>query len=218
MDEVEAAIRAVAQQAQHTSRWDWDDRSAQRDTGGTVTTAMFQAIAKVNTRYGYKMHLADLAPISRISEQAEGAPPGSHTTYGATLGWLPPGQGDDIHRPKTVQLQKGMSRASMFRVACHETGHVILGHPISGPVEAMNFMLSGERNGGGPQDEVAVELAAGAVCRLAGVGTGRFSPRFIREQDTRFISENTIADAARAAREIWSAVAPLAVPAQARAA
>jgi hypothetical protein len=218
MDEVEAAVRAVARQAQHITRRDWDERCAQRDTGGTVTTAMFQAIAKVCTHHGYRTHLANLAPISRLSEKAEGAPRGSHTTYGATLGWLPPGEGDDIHRPKTVQLQKGMSRASTFRVACHETGHVILGHPLSGPVEAMKFMLSGERNGGGPQDEVAVELAAGAVCQLAGIGSGRFSPRFIREQgDARFISEATIADAVRAGREIWSAVAPQ-VPAQARAA
>jgi hypothetical protein len=58
-----------------------------------------------------------------------------------------------------------------------------------------------------PEQECACELAAGTVALLAGIGTGQFSPAFLRDR-ARGMTGRARRDAMNVTRVIWQAIAP----------
>lgn len=114
----------------------------------------------------------------------------------------------------TITLLTGMSDASTARVLGHELGHVLLGHTGTSYAESAAIMQERlDRLWRGDDvvedlgDEVAVELGTAAVCRLAGIGTGRFSAEYVAERHAG-ISEASRWAALLSARALWHAIAP----------
>jgi hypothetical protein len=126
------------------------------------------------------------------------------SVLGATTGPLVPGY------ENTVRLARGLSPASEARVLCHETAHVILGHSgLTFETALAALAKRFEAQAEDPAEEAAAELAAGAFCRVAGIGTGRFSPEFIWQKlQGQPVPEDAILAGLLGTRILWAAAAP----------
>ena len=192
---LEAAVRGIAARSRTAVPIPWEHAHVLTDPG-RVQPRVIARLAGLCRRYGYVVSRSDLSEISRAA--------GGHI-LGATSSGLANGTGR-----KTVQLDRGMSPASEARVLAHETGHVILGHTGLTPDQEIRALMKRiVAQAEDPAEEAAAELAAGAFCKVAGIGTGRFSPQFIwQKYRGQPVAEEAIHAGLLGARIIWAAAAP----------
>ena len=187
----------------HTLPWEGvcGGETAENDAG-TVPAGYSKALSALARDAGYSIRLGGGASDWATLE-----------ALGATMG---PVTGDPGEWPAwTVTIKPGMSAASTARVMGHELGHALLAHPGRSMTEAGQVADDRHRryietgNAECTEHEVAVELATYAVCREAGIGTGRFSLEFIASR-LPWLSTAELERAKQAAdltaRVMWSAV------------
>jgi hypothetical protein len=169
---------------------------------GRVPADVMPALHRLAGDLGYRVRTASTGSISE------------DRALGYTHGADEPGYADPENPPFMITLRPGMSPASEARVLLHELGHVILAHPPRTGKEAWGvYMARRLRRAitGSAEDladECAVELAAGAVCRLAGIGTGLFTQAFCNERVSALDNPATEWAALLAARALWAAIRP----------
>lgn len=188
---LEDAVRDIAAQSARP----WVHPESMRDDPGYVPPRVTARLSGVAARHGFTVRRADF----------EAEYPGQRTR-----GLLGMTGGAAVPTPNTIHLRRGMSPASEARTLGHEVAHILLGHVGHDWVSSYKITCERLRRGGeDPQQEVAAELATGAFCQLAGIGTGWFSPDFINgKTGGRPIPEETIMAGLLGARILWAAVAP----------
>jgi hypothetical protein len=191
--ELETAVRQIAAESRDAVPTSWTDYAVMRDRG-VVSPRIIARLAGLLKNYRYTMQRSDDLNFK----------PGS-VVLGATAGPAFPGP-----ERLTVRIQRGMSRASETRVACHETAHVILGHTgltMETSIDALMKRLETQKED--PAEEIAAELAAGAFCRVARIGTGLFSPQFIwQRKHGASVPEDETQAGLLGARLLWAATRP----------
>lgn len=170
---------------------------------GYVAPDVMPALRRLAGQLGYRVQFGDT---------------GSSKTLGHTIGATIPEfmnrmLGGRPARAFTITLQPGMSPASNARVLCHELGHTVLGHVPRTQDKAMEIVLerlstAPSADDEDPSAEVAVELAAGAVCKLAGIGSGIASPYYLASRLQGLAAPGVQWAALLAARTIWAALRP----------
>jgi len=191
---LEEAVCEIAARSRTAVPTPWADTSLVSDPG-RVPPRVIARLAGLCRRHGYVVSRADLTDMSRAA--------GGYILGGTSNGLM-------TRDGKTVRLQRGMSPASEARVLAHETGHVILGHTGLTPDQEIRALMKRiVAQAEDPAEEAAAELAAGAFCKVAGIGTGRFSPQFIwQKYRGQPVAEEAIHAGLLGARIIWAAAAP----------
>lgn len=160
---------------------------------GRVHQSVFGRLAALAKRLGYTVRVA--------------RPPGAREgVWGCTVG-----AGGDPQSgipPFSMYLEPSLSQASAARVFCHELSHVVLNHPGRTPQESAAIAYVRGRYGKDEHEESKVELAAAALCQVAGIPATAECPGYIRQHLGREPVTQDDKDAALlAARVIVPAVA-----------
>lgn len=154
------AIREIAAEADP----DWECYGHSSWLGGTAPPRALNKIAAFAQGKGYK--------VLRTDDMGPDLPKG---VMGCVVGaYIPPEAPQARHMAMTMRLRKGMSPAREFEVACHEMGHIVLGHPVHNAFQCMRELTAREpyfRKGliENVPYEISCELAAAAVARLQGI-------------------------------------------------
>lgn len=191
---IDNAVEQIAKLSRHSAV---EHRQTWYHDPGQVPARIAARLAGLAARYGFTMVRTDDLPYGCM---------------GAT-------GGDTPHLPPEerlrIQIAKGMSPASEARVMAHEAAHVVLGHAGLTREQAYQKTAARMRKaklGLGhedPQEEAAAELAAGAFCKVAGIGTGKFSRSFIYSKlHGKPVTPETLAAAKLAARILYAAARP----------
>jgi hypothetical protein len=213
-DEAERALKQLGQ-------WT-EDRAAGRtvhipDNGaeepGDVPAGVMPALHALVAAHGFKVVNGLYEAATKSLEEA------GITPAGYTVGVIPAGV-ESAHPPMQVRIREGMSSAANARVLLHEAGHVLLGHSPTDQTAAkvamvqrvLRSQLFGDSED--PREEIAVQLASGAVCRLADIGTGEWSTAYLAQRMMHpLLVENAAAavdgvcdEALRAAEALWPVV------------
>lgn len=171
--------------------------AGKRDAGGVPADVM-PALHRLARSLGYRVRVHDTGDTNML---------------GYTHGAYAPGE-TQAEPEFMITIQPGMSAAATARVLMHELGHVILGHAPRTKQDALSHMatrmLTALRTGNdGEQtsDECAVELAAGTVCKLAGIGSTTPSRYFLHGRLDGMGASSFYAGLL-SARTLWAALRP----------
>lgn len=195
--ELDHAVELIAKLARHSHV---QHPEAGKHDPGQIPGRLRARMSGLVARYGFTMRYADL-------EQ----PPGQEL-LGATSGdWdILPEQ-----ERLSVDILRDMSPASDARVMAHEAAHVVLGHVGLDELSTLTCMITRilrkAQTGSAedPDEEIAAELAAGAFCKVAGIGTGRYSRAYLHQKlGGKRASAEALAAAKLAARILYATARP----------
>lgn len=191
---IQALHDAISKIARNAALWERTPghRQSWGSDPGYVSPGVFRGMYALARDLGYQVRYGELNEGSSPGEMLMGMTDGP-------IGFAGPAM--------TITLQAGMSPASTARVLAHELSHVILGHPGRTTMGAWIAGVQNARGIGTDAREAAVELAAGAICGLAGIGTGQFSLSKVNSHLDGY-SKETHHAALLAARTIWAAIEP----------
>lgn len=194
--ELAAAITAIASEASRTPERfartlseAYEQEDADTREPGTVPAGFMPALVSLGRDLGYTV---GTDPV--LTGHMLGA------TTGATTGLFAD--------PWTVRVQDGMTPVSTARTLAHEMSHAILKHTPQTDREAAQRMreaLTRRVVAEDSREEVAAELAAAAVLKLAGIAGPELSIRYLATRKDG-LTVSARADALTAARTMWAAL------------